>query len=88
MAGVWATSGEPGVEWVQEHLTGGPGLAMPLESPPLGRLPRGAEVQAASGWGWVQGGGAGGRLTLRFAPAPVSRRPRVSVEALQALLAG
>lgn len=27
--GSWETSGEPGVDRVQEHLTGGPGVAMP-----------------------------------------------------------
>ena len=27
--GSWETSGEPGVERVQGHLTGGPGVAMP-----------------------------------------------------------
>ena len=62
MAGVWATSAEPGVQRVQEHLT--EGMVMPLESPPLASFqvgwfclchPHRAEVQAASAGGGSSG---------------------------------
>ena len=60
MAGVQATSGEPGVERVQEHLTGALAFRCPgVTSPWAGfhvecfclHHPRRAEVQAASGLG-------------------------------------
>lgn len=62
MAGVRATSGEPGVQRVQDHLT--EGVAMPLESPPPAGFqvgwfcscrPHRAEVQAAPAGGGSSG---------------------------------
>lgn len=48
------------------------------------RLPQGQ----GAGWRGVQCGSAGGCLMLPFCPCSISCRPRVSVKALQALLAG
>lgn len=73
------TSGEPGVERAQEHLTGGPWCCdAPWSYLPLGRLPRGVILSAIpmpsrrAGClrvgGRVQCGPAGGRLMLHFCP--------------------
>ena len=94
--GAWFGEGSETPDW------GALVLRCPLELPPSGpvstlsdlvcithtnqkcRLPQGQ----GAGRGGTQCGNAGGCLMLHFCPCSISCRPRVSVKALQALLAG